>query len=68
MNRTELALAHLTEEWDTVVVLCSQYDGTQTEAMRFSQGNGFAVQQMIEDELDTFICESGGDYGEEEED
>ena len=51
MNRTELAIAHLTEAWDNVIVLASSYDGTQTEAIRFVQGNAFAVQQMIEDEL-----------------
>jgi len=62
MNRTELAIAHLTEAWDNVIVLASSYDGTQTEAIRFIQGNAFAVQQMIEDEL--YAMEDGN--GEEE--
>ena len=67
MNRTEIALAHLTEEWDTVVVLCSSYDGTRTEAIRFIQGNTFAAQQMLEDEVDDMLYKDGGSYGETEE-
>lgn len=67
MNRTELAIAHLSEEWETVVVLCSKFDGSDTTAVRFMDGNGFAVQQMLEDQLDDMLFADGGEDGEEEE-
>ena len=66
MNRIELALSHLTEEWECVVVLVSRYDtesGT-TFAERYTSGNSFAVQKMLEDEVDVNMF---GDFEEEDD-
>lgn len=67
MNRTDLAISHLTEEWDNVIVLCSSYDNTEglTYGYKHVEGNAFAVQQMLEDEIDSHIFQGGCD-GEEE--
>lgn len=64
MNREQLAIGHLSEGWDSVVVLCSRYRDGRTECYRSLTGNGYAIQQMLEDEVDNFIF--GGEDGSEE--
>lgn len=70
MNRTELALHHLQEEWDCVVVLVSRYDAEHgaTYSERYTSGNGFAVQKMVEEEADlqAWPDDEEEDDGEEE--
>lgn len=72
MNRTQLALSHLSEEWDVVVVLCSRHNPLtgETEMMRVKGGNAFAIQQMLEDETDEVVMGGlfyGGRDGNEED-
>lgn len=72
MNRTELAIAHLEEEWDVVVVLCSQYDAESgaTYETRYIKGNALAAQKMIENEAELHMFgsfEEEDDGTEEEE-
>lgn len=57
MDRTELAIHHLSEEWQNVIVICSGYDEEtgETELARHISGNAYAIQQMLENEAERFM-------------
>lgn len=68
MDRSDLAVHHLAEEWDTVCVLCSRYNHEtgQTEMLRHKLGNSLAINKMLDDEVQEGLF-SGGEWEEEEE-
>ena len=57
MNRTDLGASHLLEEWEAVVILASRYNPvtSTTEVYRLKSGNAYAIQQMLEDEVEYVI-------------
>lgn len=55
MERTERMIEMLGDEWDNVVILASRYRNGETEALTHKIGNGFAVQQMLEDAMDDIL-------------
>lgn len=63
-ERTDRMVGILAEEWDSFVVIASRVENGRTICFHSRMGNGFAIQQMLEDEL--YEMEDGGSYGEEE--
>lgn len=72
MERAEIVMNHLTEEWDNIIVLCSRYNeesGT-TELFRVIKGNAYAVGGMMEEtmmNMSVGLGEQGANDGEEEQ-
>jgi hypothetical protein len=61
-ERLDKAIQILQDEWDVCVVLCSRYHNGVIEMCKAQVGNGYAVQQMLEDTMDEIV------FGEIEED
>ena len=67
-ERLDKAIEILHDEWDVCVVICSRYHEGVTEMCKAQVGNGFAVQQMLEDTMDDLMFSGSeeDDDGEEE--
>ena len=69
-ERTDRMISILSEEWDSVVVLCSRArHGEGTEMFRYATGNSLANEKMLENMLHDmmFVGITEEDDGEEEE-
>ena len=67
-ERTDRMVDILAEEWDSYVVLASRVEDGNTIYFHARVGNQFAIEKMLENELDDMKYGSPEEgYGEEEE-